>query len=124
LLGILFTQCGRRAHRKFGAWKFRENRIAHEFYDATFVSLDDVVRQCLKDFDQLQRGAFVVRGTFTVSRDVCKPESDEMMGEGSFWHWRSGDDQVCMAAFAGATRRVSTCRGRFAILSLKTPPCF
>jgi hypothetical protein len=34
----------------------------------------------LKDFDQLQGTAFILRGPVTVPRDIGKPESDEMMG--------------------------------------------
>jgi hypothetical protein len=80
LLCILFAQdcCG--AHGQFGAWEFRENRIAHEFDYPAFIAPDRIARQCLKDFDQLQRAAFILRCALTVPRNVGKPKSDEMMG--------------------------------------------
>jgi len=67
-------------HRERGAWKFRQDRIANEFDDSAFVAPNGLSGECLKDFNQVKRAAFVFRSAYAVPHDVRKPDGSEAMG--------------------------------------------
>src|SRR5216117_1107973 len=73
-------------HRERGAWKFRQDRIANEFDDSTFVAPNDPSGECLKDFNQLKRAKFVFCSTCAIPGHVRKPDGSEAMGKGCSLH--------------------------------------
>src|SRR6266699_4362461 len=76
-------------HRERGAWKFRQDRIANEFDDSTFVAPNGLSGECLKDFNQPQRAAFVFCSTCAVPHHVCKPDRSQAMGKECSLHCNS-----------------------------------
>src|SRR5207249_11199699 len=69
-------------HRERGAWKFRQDRIANEFDDSTFVAPNDLSGECLKDFNQLKRAKFVFCSTCAIPGPVRQPGGSVAMGQG------------------------------------------
>jgi len=48
---ILAIQGHGGAHCQIGTWKFRQNRVAKKFDDATSIPTDSLAGECLKDFN-------------------------------------------------------------------------